>query len=810
MTQNTLKLADSPLSISAANSNGEALKKFQITTDVSSKKDYMYGKNVAQSIYSTIYGNQTYFWLRNNRFRKNRQIANGKIDMSVFMDRLEMNSKANFVNINWKSIIIGNTIVARLVGSWMSRKEKVTVVATDSASTMLKKNAADEAEFIYQNKENLAMLQQASGIPIIPKDQFVAEDKDELDQWISEFNHLPEEIQYSIGCNNVLEANGWNDVLKQRLLHDSAEVGLVCTYTWMDEEGEVHVQWIRPENAIYSYSDFPDFRDTTYRGHILSMKISEIRARYSIAAGGTLSEEDIFMLAQSCKEYQLTDKIKWMQDWNVSWLRPYDEWNIDLMKFEIKTLDSDGYTVTKTKKNGSTIIRKGKPEKLDENQEYLEEKKWNIYEGVYCPVTQKMIHWGIKKNMIRPQDPKEIGNAEFSYSFYMYDPYDMRNVAVPEKIEEPIEQMILARLKIQQMVAKMVPAGASIDVDALQELDLGLGDSVKPLEVQKIWEQTGKLYYRGRDAEGNRIPVPITELANTGFAPQLQALIQLYQFHYQVLKDELGEDPNLMNQAVQPRVAASNIEASRVLANNATEYMYDAYIYVMEESCKKIACLLNKSVTYGAKRYRDLLKQEDVKDRNFVATVRMLPTEVEVATLQAMMNNAIASNPQLIIYLDPFKAMRIAKENVPLAELYFRQAQKRYIKTEQEKAQSNSEQNAQIQQASMQAKAQGDAVLLEKTNFGKEKQIVLQGMFDLAKANIPVPVELQQLISDMLQNVEVPIAVQNQQRQQALEQQAQQEQQQMEQQMEQQQMGSQQSSPQEEQMMMEQQQMQQQ
>ena len=771
MTQNTLKLADSPLSISAANSNGEALKKFQITTDVSSKKDYMYGKNVAQSIYSTIYGNQTYFWLRNNRFRKNRQIANGKIDMSVFMDRLEMNSKANFVNINWKSIIIGNTIVARLVGSWMSRKEKVTVTATDSASAMLKKDAADEAEFVFQNKQILANLEQQSGIPMVPQGQFVAEDKDELDQWISEFNHLPEEIQYSIGCNNVLEANGWNDVLKQRLLHDSAEVGLVCTYTWMDDEGEVHVQWIRPENAIYSYSDFPDFRDTTYRGHILSMKISEIRARYSIAAGGILSEEDIFMLAQSCKEYQLTDKIKWMQDWNVSWLRPYDEWNIDLMQFEIRTLDSDGYTVTKTKKNGSTIIRKGKPERLDENQEYVEEKKWNIYEGVYCPVTQKMIKWGIKKNMIRPQDPKEIGNAEFSYSFYMYDPYDMRNVAVPEKIEEPIEQMILARLKIQQMVSKMVPAGASIDVDALQELDLGLGDSVKPLDVQKIWEQTGKLYYRGRDAEGNRIPVPITELANTGFAPQLQALIQLYQFHYQVLKDELGEDPNLMNQAAQPRVAASNIEASRVLANNATEYMYDAYIYVMEESCKKIACLLNKSVTYGAKKYRNLLKQEDVKNRNFVATIKMLPTEIEIANLQAMMNNAIASNPQLIIYLDPFKAMRIAKENVSLAELYFRQAQKRYIKTEQEKAQANSEQNAQIQQASMQAKAQGDSALLDKQTQAKQREIIIQGMFDLAKANIPMPVELKPLIVEMLQNIEVPLAIDNQQMEQALQQQ---------------------------------------
>lgn len=766
-------MSDSPLYISAGNTSGQSLKDFQLTTDIISKSDFAYGKRVAQNIYSTIYGNQTYFWLRNNRFRKNRQIASGKIDMSVFLDRLEMNSKSNFVNINWKSIIIGNTIVARLVGSWMSRKEKITVTAVDETSAKKKKEIIDEAEFIYQNKEVLAQLQQESGIPIIPEDQFIAEDKDDLDIWTTEFNHLPEEILYSLGCNNVFAANGWDDVLKQRILHDSAEVGLVCTYTWMDEQGEVHVQWIRPENAIYSYSDFPDFRDTTYRGHIVSMKISELRARYSKASGGILTEEEIFRIAQSSKEYQLTDKLKWMQDWNVAYLRPYDEWNIDLMNFEVRTLDADGYTVTKTKKNGSTIIRKGKTEKLDDNQEYVEEKRWNIYKGVYCPVLQMMIEWGVKKNMIRPQDPKELGNAEFSYSFYMYDPYDMRNVAVPEKIEEPIEQMILARLKIQQMVAKMVPAGASIDVDALQELDLGLGDSVKPLDVQKIWEQTGKLYYRGRDAEGNRIPVPITELANTGFAPQLQALIQLYQFHYQVLKDELGEDPNLMNQAAQPRVAASNIEASRQLANNATEYMYDAYIYVMEETARKVACLLNKSVTHGAKKYRDILKEEDVKDRNFVAKVKMLPTDMEIAKLEAMMNNAIAINPQFIIYIDPFKVMRIAKENASLAELYFRQAQKRFIKTEQEKSQANTEQNAQVQQASMQAKASADSALSVQQALTREKEIILQGVFDLAKANLPVPAELQQLVASMLQNVIVPISVQNQQQEQALMQQQQ-------------------------------------
>ena len=774
-------MSDSPLYISAGNASGQALKDFQLTTDLKSKKDFLYGKEVAQNIYSTIYGNQSYFWIRNNRFRKNRQIANGKMDMSVFLDRLEMNGKANYVNINWKSIIIGNTIVSRLVGSWMKRKEKIVVTAVDPFSVKKKKEAADEAEFIYQNKEVLAQLQQESGVPIIPQDQFIAEDKDDLDLWVSEFNHLPEEIKYSMGVNNIFDANGWNDVLKERILHDSAEVGLVCTYTWMDDNGEVHVDWIRPENAVYSYSDFPDMRDTTYRGHVSSMKISELRARFGKEFGGTLTEEQIFQIAQFAKEYQLTDKIKWMQDWNVAYLRPYDEWNIDVLNFEVKTLDSEGYTITKTKKNGSTIIRKGKPERLDENQEYVEEKKWNIYEGVYCPVTKTMLKWNIKKNMIRPQDPKNIGDAEFSYSFYLYQTYDMRNVSVPEKIEEPIEQMILARLKIQQLVAKMKPAGASINVDALQELDLGLGDSTKPIEIQKIWEQTGNLYYRGRDAEGNPLPIPINELPNTGFAPQLQALIELYNFHYKVLKDELGEDPSLASQAAMPRVTSENVAAAQVLQNNATDYMYEAYINVMEETAKKVACLLNKSVTYGAKKYRDLLKEEEVRDRDFSTQIKMLPSEIDLVKLDAMMNNAIASNPDLVLYLDPFKVMKMARENIELGELYFRQAQKRYIKAKQEQAAQNSDMNSQSQLQSIQMKAQTDSAIEQQRNLAKEKQIILQGIFDLAKANLPIPAELQPVVQEMLQNVEVPISVQNDQQQQALMQQQQQMAQQQEQ-----------------------------
>jgi hypothetical protein len=94
---------------------------------------------------------------------------------------------------------------------------------------------------------------------------------------------------------------------------------------------------------------------------------------------------------------------------------------------------------------------------------------------------------------------------------------------------------------------------------------------------------------------------------------------------------------------------------------------------------------------------------------------------------------------------------------------------------------------------------QADTALTQQQALTKEKEIILQGVFDLAKANIPVPPELQQLVATMLQNVTVPIGVQNEQQQQALEQQAQQQQQQQMEQMGQQELSE------EEQMMMEQQ-----
>jgi len=753
--------------------SGMIMQEFQLNDlSIKDKSSKEYGTKISRYIDSTIgAGISSYYWARNNRYKLNRNSANGKVNMGKFQDLLDFNGKENYANINWQSIKIVNRIISGLVGRWMQRNEKIQIQAVDNLSQKDKIDEYKELEFIIANREYLKQLEQASGIPAIP-DKLIPETREELNLWTRQFQKLPEEILYELGCNDVLQSNGWFDVLKERVLHDSAEVGFIGTKTWMDEEGVIHVDYVKPENAIYSYSEYNDFRDTAWRGEVRSMKISELRRKYGAEFGGSLTEEQLWEIAATAKDFQYNDKLRWDVNWNITLFRPYDEWNIDVLDFELKTVDNDSYTVVTTKKNKSTILKKGKAQSIGENEEVIDESKYNIYRGVWVRTKQFLLEWGLKRNMIRPQDPKEVGNAEFSYSFYMYQNYTLTNVAIPEKIEEPADQMILARLKMQQLVAKMRPTGALINWDALQSIDYGLGEANKTIDVMKLYDQTGTLYYRGRDDEGNPVPVPITELSNSGFLPQMQGLISLYNFHYSVLKDELGEDPNLAAQALTPRVTSGNIDTAQQVAANATDYMYDAYVEVMKQTSRKIACLLHKSVTFGAQAYRHLLEEDDIKMRVFNSDVKLLPTTQEIMMLDARMNQAIASNPDFPLYIDTFKILRIAKEDVKLAEEYYRMSMKKMIETKQAQAQQNQQMTIQGQMQSAQlAEEERRKSLQEELAVKKQisdaqtnnelKKVMVTGLFGIYEKGLPIPEELKALQSEIIQNIALPLFAEN-------------------------------------------------
>lgn len=757
--------------------SGAVLKQFQQETDSRKKLDPGYGRSLMMYIESTIsagIGN-SYYWPRDTRFRMNRNWANGKIDVqSMFADRLEFNGKVNYVNLKWSCIMITNRIISGLVGRWMGRGEKIDVTATDPLSVKDKKKQYDEAEFFLYNQQKVAQLEQASGLKLSGPDQFIPEDQTALDIWVEDGQHLDVEIQYEKTLNDIFEVNGLYGVIKEKLLHDSAEVGLVCTRVWMDDRGLIHTDYVKPENCIYSFSEFPDLRDTTWRGEVKGLKIKELRAKYGPGTKRNLTEEEIWTLVQTTRDYQLSDKLRWSAEWNVSLLRPYDEWNLDIIICEIKSIDKETHLVTETKKNKSTIIQRVSKDdiKLSDNQSLVSKNIENIYVGVYARTAAVLLDWSLKENQVRPQDPKDAGRCDFSYSIYLYQNIDMRNVAIPEKIEEPVEQMLLASLKIQQLVAKMVPPGAAINVDAMQELALGKAVNGDPIEPEKVYQQTGILYYRGRDAEGNPIPVPIQELPNAGFVPHLQGLITDYQFHYGKLKDELGEDPNLISAATKPRVTSQNVAASQQQADAANDHMYDAYLYLMEETARKAASLLKDSVKFSSVGYRHLLKDDQTSNRIFSTRCRMLPNQEQLQQFQAYMNQMIASSPDLFMYCDPWKLERIAKEDLKLAEKMFLLSQRKAVQAKAQQNAQNAQMQAQAQSAAVQAKSQGEMALenqkannemaVKQLQWQQEKELGIINMFSAIYAKgLPLPPELAAVEKEMIANVMIPVFGQN-------------------------------------------------
>lgn len=777
-------------------SPSDSLKFFQLTTEsIKDKSSREYGMALMKYVAQTAsFNTGGYYFVRNARFIKNRNYANGTIDIqAMFQDRFQFNGKQNYIALNWNALQIVNRIISGLVGRWMGKNEKIQVKAIDDLSLTDKEAQYQELEVMIEQRKKLEELQAKSGVQIMPQWE-IPEDKESLNLWKVQFQRLPEEIQMELIDNEVLASNGWYDVLKEKLLHDAAEVLFVGTYTWMDSNGIVHVRRVKPENAIYSFSEENDLRDTTWRGEAPTVKISEIRRQWGKEFNPdnpfALTEKEIWeKIIPTCKEFTYQSNIgSWNDMWLNAFVRPYDEWNVRSMQVEIKTVDSEPYTVTKTKNTGTTYTQKGYPktingnqkEKPSVNQNIIGDTNWNIYRGVYLQDCDLLLEWGLKDNMITPQDPREIGNADFSYSYVMPQNYMMRNLAIPEKIEAAVDGMILACLKVQQDVSTAVPPGWVIDETAWQSVDFGLGEEGNnAVDKSKLFFQTGKIYYRGLDAEGNRVPVPVQEIQNTGFYNHIDAFIRTYQFWYQSLKDELGEDPNLISAALQPRVTGENVQASQTNSEYATDYIYRAYSECMKQTSRKINCLAKDAIKFGAKAYRQLANKDDLDKRIFSTDVRFLPTDYEVQRFDVMMTKAMDTTPELALFIDPMQMIRVAKEDVKLAESLYRQGVKKMILWKQQTTAENTQAtiDGQIKSAQEAEKSKQETetvkgnIDLQKTKMetermGKNTLYTLIGT--LMGKEQPLPPYLEPLIKAAIENDLVPLVVKNEEQKSAI------------------------------------------
>lgn len=666
------------------------------------KRDVKEGLKISKFLQKAY--NAGYFSTRNKKFEKNRKFARGKQPMAEFLDLLNVDGKEAFVNLDMKAPAIAPKFMQVIIGGFMKRDEKVKAAAIDPVSVNRKKYDRDEAEFRMNFGDEVRQIEQKTGTKLMAEGQFTPGDYDELELYFGLEYQLPEEILFEKGCDFVFYENGW-PVIKRKLLEDIAETGLGATKVSVNSNGKISTRRVVPENSFYGFSQYDDFRDVSFIGEIVSMKLIDIRNMYP-----NLSEEKIFLLSKQAKQYNQT--IKWDDRFRYSIDRPYDDWTIDVLDYEIKTIDTMMYQA-KTNKFGNltAVERKTKmPEVIGDNKEMISKDMFVIYRGVYVINTDEMLEWGVAKNMIKPSTTKEMADAFFSYSVYMHENLDLENMAIPERMETSIRQMTLAHLKIQQLIAKLRPSGLIIDIDSLSDINIGQAKALTPLELQAVYDQTGNIYYKRRTEDGDSSnAVPIQEAPNSGSVSQIQQLIMVYNHYLERLRDEIGVNEYREGSGVNPKLGLGVQQAQIQASNNATDFIYDAYLSLYQQTAFKISLLLYDSVIYGGKQYSEYLNPEKVSGKTFDVKIEVMPDEKERQFLEGMIQTALSAG--MIEFEDAFKVRGI--KNTKLAEMYLTKAKSNKQKQEMEKARQNSEMNAQSQQQSIQAKAQADAQLQE-------------------------------------------------------------------------------------------------
>lgn len=163
----------------------------------------------------------------------------------------------------------------------------------------------------------------------------------------------------------------------------------------------------------------------------------------------------------------------------------------------------------------------------------------------------------------------------------------------------------LTHLKLQQVIARVVPDGVFIDADGLNEVDLGTGAAYNPEDALRLYFQTGSVIGRSytQDGEFNNARVPIQELNSNSGAAKTQMLIANYNHYMDMLRSVTGLNEARDGSDPDPRALIGVQKLAALNSNTATRHILDGSLYMF----KSIA----EALTY---RIADILEYADFRD----------------------------------------------------------------------------------------------------------------------------------------------------------------------------------------------------
>jgi hypothetical protein len=217
--------------------------------------------------------------------------------------------------------------------------------------------------------------------------------------------------------------------------------------------------------------------------------------------------------------------------------------------------------------------------------------------------TNIILKWELMENMVRPQSATQHAIP----NYVAVAPRMYKGV-----IESLVRRMIpfadliqITHLKLQQVIARVVPDGVFIDADGLNEVDLGTGNAYNPEDALRLYFQTGSVIGRSYTQEGdfNQARTPIKELQSSSGASKTQMLLSNYNHYLNQIRLVTGLNEARDGSTPDPNSLVGLQKLAALNSNVATRHILDGSLYIYKS--------LAEATTY---RVADILQYSDFKE----------------------------------------------------------------------------------------------------------------------------------------------------------------------------------------------------
>ena len=731
------------------------------------KASLEYGLSVGRAIEGEWFekdrGNSRYYAAKQN-YHQLKLYARGEQSIQKYKNELSINGDLSYLNLDWTPVPIVPKFVDIVVNGIAERTYELKAYSQDHSSIQERTNYVKDIVEDMKLKDFKNNVISTTGINTFKSDvNKLPENNDELALHMQLDYKESIEIAQEEALNNLMDLNKY-DLIKKRLDYDIAVLGIAAVKNSFNTAEGIKIEYVDPADIVYSQTDSPYFDDLYYVGEVRKISIPELKKQFP-----DLSDEEI-------KEAEgIGSNLRMANRYNYD----DDDGFINVLYFEYKTYQTQNYKIKKTGSGGNKSIKKGGDfnPSIDDNTKFKKASRAIevLYTGAkIIGVENNLLKWELAENMTRPKS--DITKVQMSYNIIAPRMYKGKAESLVSRMISFADMIQLTHLKLQQVLARMVPDGVYLDADGLAEVDLGNGTNYNPQEALNMFFQTGSIIGRSmtQDGEFNQGKVPIQELNSGSGNVKIASLIQSYNYYLQMIRDVTGLNEARDGSTPDKNALVGVQKLAAANSNTATRHILQGGLFLTLKTAESCSLRISDVLEYSKSRNQfinslgrfnvgtlDEIKKLHLHD--FGIFLELTPDEEEKQLLENNIQMALQKDQ---VFLEDAIDVREIK-NLKLANQLLKIRRRKKIEQDRiiqmENIQAQTQSNAQAAQAAAQAEIQkqqgiaGSKVQVNKAQLSFDlKKLETEAMIkkELMQHEFDLNMRLKQVEVDTLKQKE--------------------------------------------------------